>query len=66
MTAPYARADEAALAAYARAQDNGAAHDIALNIAVSVWFCRCPWIDGGQARLRVSRLLDARTGHPLS
>lgn len=60
MTAPFVTADEAALVAYARAQDNGAAHGIALNIAVSVWFGRCPWVDGGWARIRVSRLLDAR------
>lgn len=60
MTAPFVRADEAALVAYTRAQNNGAAHAIALNIAVSVWFCRCPWVDGGWARVRVSRLLDAQ------
>jgi hypothetical protein len=60
MTALFIRADEAALSAYSRAQENGAAHEIALNIAASVWFCQCPWVDGGWARLRVSRLLEAR------
>jgi hypothetical protein len=61
MTAPFVRADEAALVAYSRAQSNGAAHETALNIAASVWFCQCPWVDGGWARLRVTRLLGERS-----
>jgi len=60
MTTSFAQADDAALEVYFRVYDGGAPHPIALNIAVSVWFCRCPQVDGRQARMRVSRLLDAR------
>lgn len=60
MTPSFAQADDAALAAYSRAHDSGSAHELALNIAVSIWFSRCPWIDGQAARRRVSRLLAAR------
>jgi hypothetical protein len=54
----YFEADSAALEAYGRAYRSGARHALALNIAVSVWFCRCPHIDSRWARSRVSRLLD--------
>jgi hypothetical protein len=53
-------ADCAALDAYRRAYARGAEHEIALNIAVSIWFCRCPKIDTRLARRRVSRLLGER------
>lgn len=52
------RADEAALNVYFRSRDNGSPHELALNVAVSVWFARCPWIDGREARARVTALLD--------
>lgn len=51
-------ADRAALNAYRRAYAGGSEHECALNIAVSIWFCRCPQIDTRVARQRVSRLLD--------
>jgi hypothetical protein len=51
-------ADRAALDAYQRAYAAGTEHERALNIAVSIWFCRCPEIDPRLARKRVSRLLD--------
>jgi hypothetical protein len=51
-------ADSAALVAYRRACHGGAGHVLALNIAVSVWFCRYPQIDSHRARRRVSRLID--------
>ena len=63
MTTSFGQADDAALGAYRRAYDGGAPHVVALNIAVSVWFCRCPQVDGRWARRRVSRLLDARALH---
>lgn len=59
MKTSFVQADGAALQAYFRAHGGGAPHAVALNIAVSVWFCRCPHIDSRSARLRVSRLLDA-------
>jgi hypothetical protein len=58
MKTPFVQADEAALKAYSRAFANGTRHVVALNIAVSVWFCRCPQIDGRWARTRVLRLVD--------
>jgi hypothetical protein len=54
----YLEADSAALEAYRRAHHDGAKHVLALNIAVSVWFCRCPYVDTRWARRRVSLLLD--------
>lgn len=54
----YSEADSAALEAYRRAYRGETEHVLALNIAVSVWFCRCPHIDSRLARRRVSRLLD--------
>jgi len=59
-------ADRAALTAYKRAYNGGAEHVLALNIAVSVWFCQCPWVDTRWARRRVSRLLDAQAQRALS
>lgn len=59
MTESYYEADQAALDAYRRAYGGGAYHALALNIAVSIWFCRCPHVDARWARKRVSRLLDS-------
>jgi hypothetical protein len=50
-------ADSAAIEAYRRSSAGGAEHEYALNIAVSIWFCRCPQIDTRLARQRVRRLL---------
>jgi hypothetical protein len=54
----FRQADCAALTAYRRAHAGGTEHESALNIAVSIWFCRWPQIDARLARKRVSRLLD--------
>ena len=59
MTISYDEADRAALDAYKRTNVGGTGHALALNIAVSVWFCRCPHVDSRWARRRVSRLVDA-------
>jgi hypothetical protein len=59
MKSNYLEADSAALDAYRRAYGGIGKHALALNIAVSVWFCRCPHIDSRAARRRVSRLLDS-------
>jgi hypothetical protein len=53
-------ADGVALDVYDRVFGGGANHAYALNIAVSVWFCRFPGADASRVRRRVSRLLDAR------
>ena len=58
MKSEYLEADSAALDAYRCAYRGRANHALALNIAVSVWFCRCPHIDSRRARRRVSLLLD--------
>lgn len=60
MTSPFTAADDAALLAYSRAEGNGVAHAMALKIAVSVWFARCPWADTVFGRQRVSGLIVAR------
>jgi hypothetical protein len=51
-------ADGAALRAYGRACRNGMKYARALNVAVPVWFCRCPDANPGRLRRRVSRPLD--------
>jgi hypothetical protein len=61
MNTTYVEADHAALCAYRRAYGAVGDHALALNIAVSVWFCRCPHIDSRLTRQRVSRLLDAES-----
>jgi hypothetical protein len=63
MNSNYLEADSAAMDAYRRAYGGGAKHALALNIAVSVWFCRCPHVDSRWARRRVSRLLDSASQH---
>lgn len=62
MDSNYSEADSAALDAYRRAHGDGAYHSLALKIAVSVWFCRCPHVDRRWAWNRVVRLLDASAG----
>jgi hypothetical protein len=52
------------LKAYFRAHDDSAPHAFALNIAVSVWFCRCPHIDGRWARRRVSSMRAPQSAPP--
>jgi len=59
VTISYNEADRAAVDAYKRTHVGGTGHALALNIAVSVWFCRYPSVDPRWARRRVSRLLDA-------
>jgi hypothetical protein len=43
MPSQFIGADDAALLACPCAQENDVAHALAVNIAVSVWFARCPW-----------------------
>jgi hypothetical protein len=56
----FREADCAALEAYRRTYAGGIEHEVALNIAVSIWFCRCPQIDARLVRRRIGRLLDER------
>lgn len=60
MPSPFTAADDAALLAYCRAEGNGVAHAMALRIAVSVWFARCPWADAVFGKQRVTGLIVAR------
>jgi hypothetical protein len=59
LNSTYDEADSAALESYGRARGGGAKHVVALNIAVAVWFCRCPHVDAGSARGHVSRLVES-------
>jgi hypothetical protein len=58
MSTKFHEADTAAMDAYKRCCCDGVNHALALNIAVSVWFCRCPHVDTHWARRRLARLLD--------
>ncbi len=51
-------ANQAALNAFVKARAEGRAYGLALNIAITVWFARCPWADGRDARTRVLELVQ--------
>ena len=58
MSSPEAVANQAALTAFVKPRDEGRAYALALNIAITAWFARCPWADGRAARTRVLELLQ--------
>ena len=58
MSSREAAANQAALNAYFKARGDGRAYASAVNIAITVWFARCPWADGRDARTRVLELLQ--------
>jgi hypothetical protein len=58
MSSREAVANQAALNVFIKARDEGRARGLALNLAITTWFARCPWADGRDARARVLELVQ--------
>jgi hypothetical protein len=54
---PQRQADQAALDIYLHMRGEGEAHERAIQRAIFAWLSRCDWVDGREARIRVTQLL---------
>jgi hypothetical protein len=55
--APQRQADQAALEIYLRLRSDSEPHERAIQRAILLWLSRCDWVDGREARIRVTQLL---------